>query len=159
MKRKNQFDDTQPIKAQKGRGSTKLGWIIVIALVGGFVLFLLASPEKWLVGNPRVESKTSSFCQIYTSQDRGRFDFQVIISGASQERAHVDVAHNGETLEVDKRYRKTFSDSADPYILQYYSTYGLQSGNYTISWKLGTKTAKRTLNLKEADWRIDVYCD
>ena len=168
MKRKRTLDDTQPIvrnRAPKSGKSTTLGWFIVIAFFGCIGLFVMSSsdniPRTSQTGSGTVYRNRATAvptCIMSTSSDRGRFDLQLIISGKKQENVFVDIKYKSRTLPVEKRYRKSFSDTGDPYILQYYSTYDLEAGAYTISWKLGGHTNERRLSLAEADWRLDLYC-
>ncbi len=80
------------------------------------------------VDEPYFDVDTS--CFIIFDPKRGDMDINIIIAGEKQNDLLVDIYRPNETrpIKVEAQLDKAFSDTGDPYILQYYS--------YSVSWPL-----------------------
>jgi len=103
-------------------------------------------------------------CYIVFDMKRGDMDVHFILSGKKQSDILVDIYRPKETrpLKVEAQLEKTFTDTNEPYIYQYYS-YNVSwpsQGRYqleltfngktrTLAWEFGTRGA----------YNIFVQCD
>ncbi|MCY4464651.1 MAG: hypothetical protein OXE46_03865 [Chloroflexi bacterium] len=162
QKRKSRVP-TYKYDSANGNGKSIRFWAVaLIALILGITPIML---EFSKLGASKSDAKPllklEPRCDVFTSKDRGVFDISLYISGDKQERAVIDIIMPGNSVteKVYKRYRKEFSDTNEPYILQTYSDYDWKPGNYTVKWSISGKSGKKTLNLDDSDHRIDVYCN
>jgi Bacterial SH3 domain len=103
-------------------------------------------------------------CYIAFDQKRGDMAVNIIIYGKKRNDVLVDLYRPADTkpLRVDAQYDKTFTDTNDPYIDQYYAwsvSWPLQ-GRYQLEVVLDGTTRKFAWEFKEkGDYAIFVGCD
>lgn len=95
-------------------------------------------------------------CFIIGDPKRGDMDVSIIISGEKQDDLLVDIYRPNETrpLKVEAQLDKTFTDTGDLYILQYYA--------YNVSWPLnGLYQLEYTLDgtTKKVAWEFDTRAE
>ncbi|MBI5667303.1 MAG: SH3 domain-containing protein [Chloroflexi bacterium] len=102
-------------------------------------------------------------CAIAFNVKRGDPDMNILLSGERRGDVVVDLYRPNETrpLRVEGQLDKTFIDTGDAYIHQYYSwNVGWPAGTYQLELKLDGKTSKLAWEMKErADYYIYVMCD
>jgi hypothetical protein len=95
--------------------------------------------------------------------NRGDADLYVIISGESRDEVIVDIFRPSENspLRVEGQLDKTFIDSGDPYIHQYYRyNIGWPMGLYNLQIDYGGETTKVAWQMEErGSYRIYVQCE
>lgn len=102
-------------------------------------------------------------CVILFDVKRGDPNVVIVIAGRNQEEVVVDLFRPNTTspLTVEAQLEKEFTDTDEPYILQYYS--------YNTSWPMGLYNLEVTVDgvsrlfawemEDKADHAIHVYCD
>lgn len=101
-------------------------------------------------------------CGIAFNVKRGSADMNIILSGENASEIVVDLFRPNESnaLKVQAQLDKTFIDTGDPYILQYYSwNIGWPTGMYQIELTYGGKTSRLAWEMVErADYNIYFMC-
>jgi hypothetical protein len=102
-------------------------------------------------------------CIIVFDIKRGDTDLNIVMAGSNQDDLVVDLFRPNTTtaLPVEAQLDKTFIDTNDPYVLQYY--------RYNTSWPLGDYKLEVELNgvsrlfgfemEEKGDYTIHIYCD
>jgi hypothetical protein len=113
------------------------------------------------VGERYSDIKTG--CDIVFDIARGDMDINLILTGDNRNSVVVDLYRPNETnpLRVEGQLDKTFIDTGDPYIHQYYS-FGLfwPLGIYQLEMQAGGETSMLAWELKDrGDYNIFVLCD
>ncbi|HEX2907896.1 MAG TPA: SH3 domain-containing protein [Phototrophicaceae bacterium] len=102
-------------------------------------------------------------CILVFDIKRGDADMGIILTGGRKNDIVVDLYRPNETkaLTVEGQLDKTFIDTGDPYILQYYSwNVGWPSGIYNLELSLDDNTTKVAWEMKErGDYKISVMCE
>ncbi|MBZ0300873.1 MAG: SH3 domain-containing protein, partial [Anaerolineae bacterium] len=113
------------------------------------------------VGTPYVDAATG--CIVVFDRKRGDMDMALILSGDKQNDLYVDLYRPNETrpLRVEGQLDKTFMDTGDPYIHQYYSwSVGWPTGTYQLEISVGDQTSRLAWEMSErGDYNIYVMCD
>lgn len=102
-------------------------------------------------------------CYIAFNIKRGTTEVQLILAGKKQSDVLVDLYRPKEArpLRVEAQFDKTFIDTNEPYILQYYS-YGVSwpKGMYQLEIKLGEATSTIAWELTDPGaYDVYVVCD
>lgn len=107
------------------------------------------------------DSKTG--CVIAFDIKRGNMDMNIILAGDSRGEVTVDLYRPKESapLKVEGQLDKTFIDTGDPYIHQYYRyNLGWPKGLYNLEISRGSLTSKLAWELETTgDYNIFVYCE
>jgi hypothetical protein len=136
--------------------------------VDGGTAFILSSlttrgPDDVIkVDEPYLDVPTG--CYIVFDMKRGDMNVNFILSGKKQSDILVDIYRPKETrpLKVEAQLDKTFSDTNDPYIYQYYA-YNVSwpsQGRYQLELTFNGKTRKLAWEFKtQGEYNIYVQCD
>lgn len=110
---------------------------------------------------PYVDARTG--CIIAFDIKRGDADMTLILAGDSRSDVVVDLFRPNESvaLRVEGQLDKTFIDTGEPYIHQYYRfNIGWPVGIYGIEITLNGETSKIAYEVEErADYNVFVMCD
>ena len=102
-------------------------------------------------------------CAIVVDRKRGDRDLAIVLAGASRDDVTVDVYRPNENiaLRVEAQLDKTFIDTGDSYIYQYYSwRIGWPNGLYRLEVSQAANTSMLAWQMDQAgDYTIHVYCD
>ncbi len=112
------------------------------------------------IDEPYVDRNTG--CVVAFDVKRGDADMSIILSGENASDIVVDLFRPNESkaLKVQGQLDKTFIDTGEPYILQYYSwNIGWPTGTYQIELSYGGKTSRLAWEMPErADYNIYFLC-
>jgi len=102
-------------------------------------------------------------CRLVTSERRGDMEIQFILSGDERNEIFVDLYRPNDTapLDVEAQLSKTFTDTGEPYIQQYYH-WGLYwyTGVHEIELTYDGETSIIAWNVDEqADILVYISCD
>lgn len=102
-------------------------------------------------------------CYIVFDIKRGDMDINLILAGTKQSDIYVDLYRPNENrpLTVEGQFDKTFIDTNEPYIHQYYNwNVGWPQGNYQLEIMLNGATSRLSWELEtRGDYNIYVICD
>ncbi len=116
-----------------------------------------------LIKAEAVHQDENTGCIIVVDGKRGDRDLAVVMAGEQQGDVKVDVFRPNENipLRVQAQLDKTFIDTGDTYIYQYYSwRIGWPNGLYRFEVSLENNTSMLAWQMEEAgDYTIHVYCE
>jgi hypothetical protein len=102
-------------------------------------------------------------CTVAFDINRGDMDINIIIAGESRDDVVVDLYRPNESnpLSVEGQLDKTFIDTGDPYIHQYYSwNVGYPNGLYNLELSMDGNVSRLAWELEtRGDYNIFVYCE
>lgn len=125
--------------------------------------FLTARAPDNLIStdDPYLDPRTG--CIVAFDIKRGNADLSIIITGNKRGNVVVDLYRPNESkaLKVEGQLDKTFSDTGDPYIYQYYRyNIGWPVGIYGLEFTLNGQTSKVAWEIRDrADYNIYVVCN
>jgi uncharacterized protein YgiM (DUF1202 family) len=113
------------------------------------------------VDDPYLDPRTG--CAVAFDIKRGDADMNLILSGERAKDIVADIyrPNEGVPLRVAGQLDKTFIDTGDLYVHQYYGwSIGWPVGMYNLELKLGGETSKVAFELTQrSDVYIHIYCD
>lgn len=116
-----------------------------------------------LIKTEEIHRDENTGCAVVVDGKRGDRDFAIILAGAKNDDVNVDVFRPNESvpLRVQAQLDKTFIDTGDPYILQYYSwRIGWPNGLYRFEISLNDNTSMLAWQMEEGgDYNLHVYCE
>lgn len=135
-------------------------------LVGANAPAQAPQDQDWSCSTDNFKTRCSAVilgCFIVTTQTRGTFDVIGILQGEQRANIFLDITHQSRKspYKVQGQINKTFSDTGEPYIHQYYLPSDLKAGDYilTIGYNNQAKSSQEVTIVDDAENLIYINCD